>query len=246
MFLIDETRHGSTNLVFVYEDPRKVGYSEGHVIENVTLDYDMEAVHSWPDGARAPEACLGQDPKDPLHYKVFKYSSDLQSAGYRPVPGNPVLFGSWKDYVKLHRIPPDPEQTDDELWYEYLDKLDEDSRRRRQRSQAPSSPEGKSRDEVAAWVAKKHLVADDSIREVWYLPSGAPSEEIRLLELNDRLAGNGSRIEAIDFGLDVEGASFRLFVADINSEQLDRIKQDAGWLPPGWLLDAQRIWRRGA
>jgi hypothetical protein len=133
-----------------------------------------------------------------------------------------------------------------EDWYRELDRYDEASRLRRQGVQAPAPPADKSRDEVAAWVARRHLIADSGIREVWYLPRESPPEEIRLLELNDRLAGAEPQADAIDFGLNIEGARFRLFVADINTEQLDQIKKDPSRLPPGWSLDGSRIWRRGA
>ena len=66
------------------------------------------------------------------------------------------------------------------------------------------------------------------------------------MEVNDRFAGTESKTEAIDFGLDVEGMRFNLFVADITSEQLDEIKRDPSRLPPGWSLDEKRIWSRGA
>jgi hypothetical protein len=245
VFLIEDKRHGATFLVFTSEDPRKDGYT-GSVAEGVSLEYDIIAVHSWLDGEEAPEACVGRAAEDPKHYKVFKYARDRQTAGYLPVAGTAVVFRSWNDYLKLN---PDPEylqKADAEEWYERLDEYDEASRRRRQRVQQPALPAGKSREEVAAWVARKHLIADSGIREVWYLPQGAPSDEIRLLELNDRLAGNGSRTEAIDFALDIEGASFRLFIADITSEQLDEIKHDPSRLPPGWSLSETRVWRRGA
>lgn len=245
MYLVKDSRHGATYLVFTWRDPREDGY-KGDVLEGVSLDFDELALSLWPDGAARPERCVGRAPNNPNHYKVFKYGSELQSAGYQPVAGNPVKFVSWSDYAKIQRLPPDPEQIDDEQWYDYLDKVDEDSRRRRQRAQAPTLPSGGSRDEIAAWVAKKHLLVDSSIREVWYLPGGAPAEEIRLLEVNDRLAGAGAKAEAIDFGLDVEGSRFRLLVADVTSEQLDQIKQDPSRLPPGWSLGNNRIWRRGA
>lgn len=245
MFRVEDERHGTINQVFTWQDPRKAGYKGSVVEEGVTLDYNMEAVHSWPDGEKRPEACLGRDPKNPKHYKVFKYGEELNKAGYELVPGTAVPF-EWDYYTRLHLVPPDPEQTSDEQWYKYLDDLDEDSRRRRQREQAPDKPAGTSRDEVAAWVAKTHLLVDASIREVWYLPQGAPNEEIRLLELSDRLAGPDGKAAAIDFGLDVEGAPFRLFVADITSEQLDQIKHDPSYLPVGWSLDGNMVWRRGA
>ena len=126
----------------------------------------------------------------------------------------------------------------------YLDKLDEDSRRRRRNPQAIATPSNGNRDEVAAWVAKKHFVTDSAVREIWYLPQSAPPEEIRLLEVSDRLAGPESEVEAIDFGLDIEGARFRLLIADITSEVLDQIKQNPSRLPSGWSLDDNKIWKR--
>ncbi len=236
MFLVEDKP--MTNLVFIGEDPRKAGYT-GEV-ESVTLDYDIAAVHRWPDGAAAPEACVGRDPGSPNHYKVFKYSSERQSAGYQPVEGTPVVFASLLDYLKLLH----PDLINDEAWYEYLDWLDEKSRRRRQRAPVPDAPADKSRDQVAAWVAKKHFLVDTSIREIWYLPRAAPPEEIRLLEVNDRLAGDESKVEAIDFGLDIEGAKFSLFVADVTSEQLDEIRHDRLRLPQGWSLDESTNWGR--
>ena len=102
MFLIEDERGGATYLVFTCEDPRKHGYT-GKVAEGVSLDYDEDAVHSWPSGGDAPEAFVGQAPDNPRHYKVFKHSRERQSAHYRPVSGNPVLLGSWSDYVKSPR-----------------------------------------------------------------------------------------------------------------------------------------------
>jgi hypothetical protein len=101
-----------------------------------------------------------------------------------------------------------------------------------------------NRDEVAAWVAKKHFIADSAIREVWYLPQDAPADEIRFLELNDRFAARESPLEPVDFGLNVEGVRFRLFVADVSSEQVEQIKKDASGLPSGWSLNGNKVWRR--
>jgi hypothetical protein len=64
-------------------------------------------------------------------------------------------------------------------WYRYLDELDEASRRRRHRTPAPDPPADRSRDDVAARVAREHLLVDSSIREVFYLPQAAPPDEIR-------------------------------------------------------------------
>jgi hypothetical protein len=245
MFLVEDKRHGAIYLVFTWEDPRKVGY-KGNVVEDVTLDYDILTVHRWEDGQARPEACVGRAGDNPKHYKVFKYATDRQSAGYQPIAGTAVVFSSWTDYVRSHLIPPDPEQTSAEQWYDYLDKLDEEARRRRQFVEAPGPPTGGNRDEIAAWVAKTHFFVDSGVREIWYLPREAPPDEIRLLELNDRMPAGESNVSAINFGLDIEGAPFRLFVADVTTEQLDQIKQDPSRLPSGWSLSGSSIWRRGA
>jgi hypothetical protein len=127
------------------------------------------------------------------------------------------------------------EQLDDEQWYQFLDQLDQVSRRRRQRPLAdPASP---GRDDVAAWVARKHFIADSAVNQIWYLPSGAPNDEIRLMEVNDRLAGPDDSVRPIDFGLDIAGAQFKLVVADVTSEQLRQIQQDPSRLPSGWTFD---------
>ena len=136
------------------------------------------------------------------------------------------------------------EQLDDEDWYDFLDELDEVSRRRSQREPEPPQPDGASSDEVAAWVARKHFIADSGIREVWYLPTGSPPSEIRLLDVCDRLAGPDGKVEAIEFGLNVHGAAFRLLVADVTRDQLEELKRDPSLLPPGWSLEANQIWRR--
>ncbi len=245
MFLVEDSRHGTTYLVFTYEDPRKDGFT-GEVIDGVSLDYDMHAVHRWPEGDPRPEACVGRAASDPKHYKVFRYRNELDSAGYQAVAGTAIVFGSWSDYVKLNPAPEDLEKLPEKSWYERLDEYDEASRLRRQHVPVPDLPADGSRDEVAAWVAKKHLIADSGIREVWYLPRGAAPDEIRLLELNDQLAGNGSTAEPIDFGLDIEGSRFHLFVADVTSEQLEQAEKDPSRLPPGWSLDGKKVWGRGA
>jgi hypothetical protein len=136
------------------------------------------------------------------------------------------------------------EQLDEEDWFDFLDQLDEVSRRRRAREPESDGPAGSSRDEVAAWLAKQHFIVDSGIREVWYLPRGAPPDEIRLLELNDRLAGPEGPVQAIDFGLNIEGVPFHMLVADVTTEDLDQVKQDPSRLPPGWSLEGNQIWRR--
>ena len=245
MFLVIDQRYGTTCLVFTWENPRKSRFT-GDVVEGVSLAYDMEAVHRWPDGDPRPEVCVGRDKNDPRHYQVFRYRRDCDAAGYVAIPGIPLVFGSWSYYSGVQLRPPSPEQTDDEQWYEYLDKLDEGSRRRRRMPPTFPAPTNGSRDEVAVWLARTHIIADSGIQEVWYLPRGAAPDEIRLLEVNDRLAGSESHIEAVDFGLDVGGTPFRLYVADIATEELLRIQQDPSRLPPGWSSDGATNWGRRA
>lgn len=241
MYLVEDNRHGTTYLVFTWEDPQKTGYS-GPLRANIELDYDMEAVHSWPNGHEAPEECVGRSTSDPNQYKVFRNSRARQSENYEPVEGMVAVFGSWRDYLKLLEHPPKPNQIGEVKWYDYLDEVDDDTRDLLSKSIDP--PTNGNRDEVAAWVAKKHFIADSSIREVWYLPRNAPPDEIRLLELNGRLTGIEPSVQAIDFGLDIEGARFRLLVADITNEQLELIRQDPSRLPSGWLLDGCNVWGR--
>jgi hypothetical protein len=101
MFLVkDPDMH---NLIFFVEDPRKDGYW-GEVEAGVSLEYDMEKVHSWPDGTRRPDPCVGVDPDNPKNYKVFKFEEDRRQAGYRPVPGTPLVFGSWSEYARLRDL----------------------------------------------------------------------------------------------------------------------------------------------
>jgi hypothetical protein len=234
------------NLVFTHKDPFKDGY-QGELQKDVRLDYNMEQVHIWRDGEDAPEVCVGRRKSDPSSYKVFKYESELRAnPDYDPVMGNPLVFGSWSDYSKLRLTPPDPVQTPPQSWYEYHDKLDEASREWRKLHKVPASPRDGSRDAVAEWLAERHLIADSGIREVFYLPSGASSNEIRLLEVNDQFAGDESRVKPIDFGLDVDGAPFQLLVADVTSDQLEQIRKDQSRLPAGWSLEQNRVWRRGA
>lgn len=99
MFLVQHQRAGASYLVFTHDDPRDDGFS-GAVLEGVSLDYDMN-VHSWPDGQERPEAVAGQDPANPRHYKVFKYTRDRQASGFHAVPGTVTVHSSWSEYEQL-------------------------------------------------------------------------------------------------------------------------------------------------
>src|SRR5947207_3689825 len=99
MFLVKDERQGSTYLVFTWEDPRKDGFI-GEVIEGVSLDYDVNAVHRHSDGHIRPEGCVGQAAENPKQHKVFKYTSELQPAGYHPIAGTAHVFGSYSEYAE--------------------------------------------------------------------------------------------------------------------------------------------------
>jgi len=244
MFLVKDDRFQPPNLVFVDQDPRGDGYT-GEIVDDVSLDYDELEVHRSDDGQRSPEPCVGIAPDDSKHYRMFRSPDQLRAAGFEPVAGTPIAsFRSWFEYIRISLSPPKPNQTSEVSWYDYLDTVDEASREWRNREQTPDPPAGADRDSVAAWLAIKHFIGDSAIREVWYLPKNAPENEIRLLELSDRLAGNESHVDPFDFGLDIEGANFRLMVADVTTDQMEQIKQNHQQLPPGWSLDETKIWRR--
>jgi hypothetical protein len=139
------------------------------------------------------------------------------------------------------------EKYDEEQWFEFLDELDAVSRRRNNRVNEPAPAADADRDSMARWIARTHLNTDSGIREVWYLPQGSPHDEIRLLEVNNRLAlsdAEAARVAPIEFGLAGEDSRFRLLVADINSDQLDAIKEGRLELPPGWKLGSNIITSR--
>jgi len=239
MFLVIDKRFGATNLVFTWQDPRKDGFA-GPVEEGVTIDYDMEAVHRWPDGAERPEACVGRAPDNPKHYKVFKYARDLKAAGHTPAAGKARVFGSWSDYLRM--FPRVDQPLED--WFESLDEIDKIARRRREAQASDPAPSGSNREELARWVARHHMLADSGIREVWYLPKGSAPDEIRLLEVSERIDRNGNRAEPIDFGLEVNGRQLKLLVADVNGQQVERMKTDPSLLPAGWEITGSQVWGR--
>ena len=57
------------------------------------------------DGHPCPAVCVGRSPRNSKYYKVFKYRTDLQTAGFEPVAGMPVVFGRWSDYTRLTELP---------------------------------------------------------------------------------------------------------------------------------------------
>lgn len=107
-----------------------------------------------------------------------------------------------------------------------------------QRFQSPDPPPGASRDDVAAWLAAKHLAIDPYISEVYYAPTGSPNSEIRLIEVNEILPEMPmEQVWAVDFGLDIAGLNFTLVVADVSGKQWEAIQSGRLALPPQWSVD---------
>lgn len=93
-------------------------------------------------------------------------------------------------------------------------------------------------EQMARWYATRHLQTDPGIRTVYYLPTGAPEREIRLLEVNELMVVRESDpLEPIDFGVDVGGAEpHKLLVLDVTPDQWDKIGREELPLPAGWSL----------
>jgi hypothetical protein len=243
MYLIQDRRYGQDHFVFTHVDPRTEGYG-GKVEEGVQLDYDMNSVHHWRQGEPRPAPQLGRDPANPKHYQVFKFPDELQIAGFELVSSQaPILVYSWLDYRKLVPLPHEvAEKMDLHEWFEVLDSSDEGMKLRRRSEVDADPPPGSDRDRIAEWVAKQHLAADGSIRQVYYLPAGSPPQEIRLLEINERYSTPDDQPEPFDFGLEVSGQALRLSVADVSREQLEVMEQNPSFLPQGWKWEGARKW----
>lgn len=101
------------------------------------------------------------------------------------------------------------------------------------------------RDSTARFYAKRHKGTDPAISEIHYLPTGAPANEIRFVEVNGSITGAASP-EPIDFGVD--GGSdneHRLVVLDVTPEQWEEIREGTLPLPPGWTLEGSQEISRG-
>jgi hypothetical protein len=243
MFRVETQRSGIKRQIFTWENPRKDGY-KGDVEDGVTLDHNEE-IYLYPSGSDLPVTCLGRSRSSPKEYKVFKHRRDLDAAGYEYVSaGTPPVLGSWLDYVRLHLDPPNPEEIDEEDWFNYLDKVDDEARRLNKRSPWPETPKDASRESVAEWLAKQHFIMDPTIREIYYLPQGAPANEIRFLEISERLTGNEGKVTPLDFGVEELGVRFRLAIADVSGDHLEVIRREPTMLPSGWVLDGNTVWRR--
>jgi hypothetical protein len=247
MFLVKDRRFGADRYVFTHTDPHSDGYS-GDVLAGVTLEYDMNAIFLWPDGEPQPNPQLGRDPKHPKRYKVFKFPKELRAAGYELVhSSSPFVAVSWSDYRK--RYYPVPEEyaktmTQDE-WFDFLEETDTATIIRKKLNRLAEPKPGSPREKIAEWLARRHMAADGAIRQVYYLGTGSPADEIRLLEVSERFTGEPKKIHPVVFGVDVAGAQFNLHVADVSGERLGKIKEHPmKLLPAGWNLKDAVVWER--
>lgn len=123
-------------------------------------------------------------------------------------------------------------------------------RARRQRTAhrppPPERPHEFNRDSLARWYATRHLSIEPTIREIIYLPEGAPDNEIRLMEVNTlSMIPDDAPVEAIDFRVDMDlPGEHRLFVADVSPGQWERIRVGSLELPAGWRLENNQIFGR--
>jgi hypothetical protein len=115
-------------------------------------------------------------------------------------------------------------------------------------SSAPAQPDHQAGPEAyARWLAQRHLATDVAIQRVVYLPNGSPNDEIRLLEINRfQSPAENNIIEPVDFSPDIDRPPYKVFVADVTSDEWERIQRDPSTtLPQGWLLEGYRVCTRG-
>lgn len=138
------------------------------------------------------------------------------------------------------------EQLDEEQWLEFLDRLDEVTQRRAARVEPSDSPVHTSRAKLANWVARAHLLLDRGVQEVWFLPTGAPDSEIRILKVSNQVLMPSAGLTPMSKALEADGVQFCLVIADVPRKGLDQIKQNPALLPPDWTLEGGIVWGRGA
>jgi hypothetical protein len=97
------------------------------------------------------------------------------------------------------------------------------------------------RDSLARWYAQRHMDIDDGVIRILYLPTNAPSREIRFLEVN-RMISETTPPEPIDFGVDTDRADgHTLHVLDVTPAQWQAIERREMPLPDEWTLDSSQL-----
>ena len=111
-------------------------------------------------------------------------------------------------------------------------------------TESPAEPPSGERDDVVSWLAVQHFAASPEITDIYYLRTDAPDDEIRLLEVNRLVGRRQEEVEAVDFGLNIEGLHYRLLVADISPAEHERLTSGTLKLPGGWALQGAWHWSR--
>ena len=107
------------------------------------------------------------------------------------------------------------------------------------------SDKSKERAAFASWLARQHLQFDPRLTQVIYLPTNAPDDEVRLLEINTGLfPGPKDSILAIETTPAMNDLPFRVWVADITPEEWKEIQSGSNLLPQGWELNENVITQR--
>lgn len=139
-----------------------------------------------------------------------------------------------------HQLAQQAGSLDDRQWRVFLDDLSK-ARSQRGRSTVGELPRNANRNQVVAWIARKHLAVDPGITDVLYLPGNAPEREIRLVEANTLLTAlPDDEVTPVDFGLNIHGLNFKLLVLDVTPDQWKAIVEGRSRLPPGWILDGNQ------
>ena len=99
------------------------------------------------------------------------------------------------------------------------------------------------REALAQNYANLHFDVDEGVREIHFLPQGAPPREIRLLEVNS-LVAEIQNPEPIDFGVDMGPDRHVLVVLDITPHQWDLLQKGLQPMPAGWSLKGKKLLKR--
>lgn len=101
----------------------------------------------------------------------------------------------------------------------------------------------------AQTYAERHYVTDPGILEIYFLPEGSPSNEIRLVEVNqDLIERVTDPSEALTLGVDLEGTQpHYVSVVDVTPNQWKEIEAGRVALPDGWsILNRKMLKKAGS
>lgn len=87
----------SAQLIFCMTDPRSAGYT-GPVQTNTELESPSLCDSSWM--TNSSRRVVGQNPRDPLQYRLFESSAECRAEGFRLVGPIPVVAYRWSEELK--------------------------------------------------------------------------------------------------------------------------------------------------